>query len=82
MGWPYYQVKVCIHSASSHQHTHTHTHTTHTGLTFLDASISQVVDGGQQRPQAHGLAGGDAQDLQTVLDQVPDIGLTVHSLSL
>ena len=51
-------------------------------LTFLDAGIAEVVDGSQERPETQRLVLRDAQDVETVLDEVPDIRCTLHSLLL
>ncbi len=51
-------------------------------LTLLDASVSKMVDSGEQRPESEGFLLRDVQDLQTVLDQVPNVRSTLVALGL
>ena len=50
--------------------------------TFLYSSISEMVYGRQQRPQAHCLILGYSKNIQTVLNQIPHICRTLNTLVL
>ncbi len=50
--------------------------------TLIDASVSKMVDSGEQRPESEGFLLRDVQDLQTVLDQVPNVRSTLVALGL